>query len=150
MKKRLVLFFVLIGLAQAYGQKVDYNDANGYLASGYDVVAYFSKKPQKGNSKFTFKYQQTKLKFISQKNLNIFKANPTKYLPQYGGWCAYAMAKTGEKVAINPKTYEIRNGKLYLFYNKYFTNTLDSWKKENPAALVKKANANWKKIKNKG
>ncbi len=149
MKKKLVLFFVLIGLTQVYGQNVDYNDSGGYLAGGYDVVAYFNKSPKKGKNKFSIKHNGTKLKFASQKNLKTFTANPKKYLPQYGGWCAYAMAINGEKVSINPKTYEIRNGKLYLFYNKYFTNTLDSWKTEKTAMLVQKANTNWKKIKNK-
>ena len=68
-------------------------------------------------------------------------------MPQYGGWCAYAMADKGEKVSINPKTFEIRDGKLYLFYNSWGTNTLDLWKKENVKGLQKKADQNWELIK---
>ena len=55
----------------------------------------------------------------------------------------------GEKITINPATYEIRNGKLYLFYNAYFTNTLKKWKAEGPAELEKKAQENWAKISSK-
>ena len=83
--------------------------------------------------------------FSSQQNLNLFKANPSKYEPQFGGWCAYAMGNTGEKVEVDPETFKILNGKLYLFYNKLFTNTLKSWNK-NENKLLNQANANWLKF----
>ena len=86
--------------------------------------------------------------FISAKNKKSFQANPKKYKPQYGGWCAYAMAKK-KKVEVNPKSYEIRDGKLYLFYKSYFSNTLKSWKSEGPTGLAKKANAYWETVKYK-
>jgi len=69
------------------------------------------------------------------------------YVPQYGGYCAYAIAKNGKKVSINPKTFEIRDDKLYLFYNSWGTNTLDMWVKQGPEALQKKADSTWEKIK---
>ncbi len=65
------------------------------------------------------------------------------YEPQYGGWCAYAMGNSGEKVEVDPETYKIVDGKLYLFYNKYFTNTLKSWNKDE-AKLKSKADESWK------
>jgi len=68
------------------------------------------------------------------------------YMPQYGGYCAYAIAKKGEKVSINPKTFEIRDNKLYLFYDMFFTNTLDMWLENNPEQLKKQADDNWIKI----
>ena len=79
------------------------------------------------------------------KNKEEFKKNPAAYEPQYGGWCAYAMGKDGDKVSIDPETFKIVNGKLYLFYNRAFNNTLKSWNKDEPT-LKTKADANWQKI----
>ncbi|MEN9569980.1 MAG: hypothetical protein RL172_1211, partial [Bacteroidota bacterium] len=61
------------------------------------------------------------------------------------GWCAYAMGAKGQKVTIDPETFKIRNGKLYLFYNKLFNNTLKDWNKDEPA-LCAKADTNWTNI----
>ena len=64
-------------------------------------------------------------------------------MPQYGGWCAYAIALKNKRVTINPKTYEIREGKLYLFYKTKLINTHKKWLAKNSNELIKKANANW-------
>lgn len=77
----------------------------------------------------------------------MFLKNPASYEPQYGGWCAYAMGANGEKVEINPETFKIVDGKLNLYYNAFFNNTLKSWNKDE-GNLKKKADANWKKIIN--
>ncbi len=74
----------------------------------------------------------------------MFLKNYKTYEPEFGGWCAYAMGNTGEKVEIDPETFKIINGKLYLFYNAYFNNTLKLWNK-NEATLLKQANTNWTK-----
>ncbi|PCI33326.1 MAG: hypothetical protein COB60_07855 [Flavobacteriaceae bacterium] len=124
----------------------NYNTKNGVIANGYDLVAYFSEQPTKGLDRLTFKYDGILFKFSTQENLMLFKASPKKYLPQYGGWCAYAIGKTNEKVAINPKTFSIKEGKLYLFYNAYFTNTFKLWKKEGPQKLIKQGDSNWQKL----
>lgn len=141
-----ILFPVFIFSASA--QKIDFNVQDGFVAEGYDVVAYFSGKAVKGTAEYTIMHQGGKFKFSSSANLNAFKANPEKYVPQYGGWCAYAMGETGDKVAINPETFEIRDDKLYLFYNAYFTNTLKDWLKK-PVELQKKADANWPAVMHK-
>jgi hypothetical protein len=83
--------------------------------------------------------------FSSAANKEVFKKDPAQYEPQYGGWCAYAMGSKGEKVPIDPETFKITNGKLYLFYNKFFNNTLTSWNKDE-SGLMNKANVNWGKI----
>ena len=143
-----VFFILFLGFTTTiFSQQIDYNEQKNYIASGYDVVAYFSKRATKGDAKFEYKYDDATYRFSSQQNLDNFKENPKKYVPQYGGWCAYAMADKGEKVTINPKTYEIRNDKLYLFYNAYFNNTLESWLEEMPTKLIKKADASWTIIK---
>lgn len=142
--RTFVLFFLIIQFA--YAQKSDFNLQKGYVAEGYDLVAYFEQKAEKGNSKFETEYKGLAFRFSSNQNLKKFNANPEQYLPQYGGWCAYAMASEGEKVKIDPKTFEIRDRKLYLFYNAFFNNTLESWLEEGPEDLIRKANQNWNKF----
>lgn len=85
--------------------------------SGYDTVAYFTQgKPVKGSSEFTTEYQGAKWQFANAANLATFKSNPTKYAPQYGGYCAWAAAG-GNLAAGNPQHWDITDGKLYLNYN---------------------------------
>ena len=126
-------------------QKIDYNIEKGYVAEGYDVVEYFNNVAREGNSNYQTIHDGVKYKFISQKNLQTFKGSPERFIPQYGGYCAYAIAKKNKKVSIDPKTFEIRDGKLYLFYNSWGNNTLNSWLRESPNDLRKKADSNWKK-----
>jgi len=147
MKKGILLMVISFVSAFSFGQMTDYNLQKEYVAGGYDVVSYFDNLATKGKNNLIVDFDGAKFKFSSQSNLNKFKTNPSKYIPQYGGWCAYALATKNEKVGINPETFEIRDGKLYLFYNKYFNNTLESWLKEMPDKLVQTANNNWNKIK---
>ena len=147
--KQLVLFFVFLssvsaGLAQDQKRIQLFNLEKGLAAEGYDVVAYFSGKAQKGNASLAVVYQGVRYHFSTEANKEAFKKNPAKYEPQYGGWCAYAMGKNGDKVNVDPETFKIINGKLYLFYNRFFNNTLTSWNK-NETNLKTKADANWQK-----
>ena len=145
MKPILYLIFFIASIS--ISQTTDYNTKKGYAANGYDVVAYFSNKAVEGNKTFSTKFDGVSYKFENKENLETFIKNPEKYIPQYGGYCAYAVAVKSDKVAINPETFEIVDGKLYLFYNAWGTNTLELWHKENAELLEKKANENWKKIK---
>ncbi|MDX2305839.1 MAG: YHS domain-containing (seleno)protein [Microscillaceae bacterium] len=145
----LTLTFVLSavffqGHAQTVQQK-QYNLSNNLAVQGYDVVSYFKNSPVKGVKTYETVYQGIVYRFANADNLKTFKANPAKYEPQYGGWCAYAMGKDGSKVDINPKTYKIHNGKLYLFYNAWGTNTLNYWN-DDEANLQKKADLSWSKL----
>jgi len=105
------------------------NSNNTLYLKGYDVVSYLnSQKAEKANSKFSFKYKNISFNFKNKINLNKFKQNPQKYIPAYGGYCAYAMYY-GKQVDVNPKSFKIINDKTYLFYKKPFNNTLKSWNK---------------------
>ena len=147
MNKILVVLFLVIGV-WSYSQSIDYNTKNGYAVKGYDPVSYFNGKPLEGKREFTATYDEAKLKFYNRQNLNRFKKDPVAYLPEYGGYCAYAVAVNGKKVNVDPETYEIRDGKLYLFYNKGKNNTLQFWLNESPNKLKSQADKNWEKIKN--
>ena len=151
--KRIVLFFMLTALgagiqAQDQGplRKKQFNLNDGLAISGYDPVAYFiQNKAVKGSRENAVAYEGVTYYFSSAANKEEFKKNPAKYEPEYGGWCSYAMGAKGEKVEVDPKTFKIVNGKLNLFYNKFFNNTLTDWNKDE-ANLKKKADANWSKI----
>jgi YHS domain-containing protein len=125
----------------------EHNLKKGYVAEGYDVVSYFSNTAEKGDTAYTAAFEGVKFKFVSQQNLETFKSAPNKYIPAYGGFCAYALGTKGERVAINPETFEIRAGKLYLFYNAWGTNTFKMWQEEGAEQLKEKADKNWVKIK---
>jgi len=118
----------------------------GIAIDGYDPVAYFNQsKAIEGKKEWSVTIDGANYLFSNPQNATLFKADPSKYQPQYGGWCAYAMGATGEKVEVDPETFKVLNGKLYLFYNKFFNNTLKSWNKDE-ANLKQKADANWQKI----
>jgi YHS domain-containing protein len=118
---------------------------SGLAIDGYDPVAYFKKnKAIEGKKEFSVNHQGAVYYFSSAENKDAFIKNPSSYEPQYGGWCAYAMGKNGDKVNVDPETFKIINGKLYLFYNRFFNNTLTSWNKDE-SNLKTKADANWQK-----
>lgn len=152
MKKIILIVIALISVttfAQTAAKRATtFNLENKVALQGYDPVAYFTqKKAVKGKSSITSTYEGVIYYFSTQANKEVFFKNPASYEPQYGGWCAYAMGSSGEKVEIDPETFKIVEGKLYVFYNAYFSNTLKSWNKDE-ANLKKKADANWKKILN--
>lgn len=145
----LITFLILLSSSILYSQPgkplstSHYNLDKGLAIKGYDPVNYFNKsKAVKGSSKFTTNYNGVTYQFSTAENKNLFDANPNKYEPQYGGWCAFAMGDYGKKVDINPETFKITDGKLYLFYNAYFNNTLKSWNKDEKG-LKEKADKNW-------
>lgn len=119
----------------------------GVALGGFDPVAYFPEgggQPAKGFVQRDFKLNGVTYRFASDANLERFRANPEKYLPAYNGWCAWAMSELNAKVDVEPTSFEIYNGKLYVFYDHDDLNTRALWLK-NPAAMVSKADTNWKK-----
>lgn len=151
MKKLFVLLVIMIAVSEIKAQNSlrakHFNlDKKGLAIQGYDPVAYFAQsKAQKGNAKFQFAYEGAVYLFSSQNNLDTFKQNPQKYEPQYGGWCAYAMGASGDKVEVDPETFKIVSGKLYLFYHSWINNTLLKWN-DDESHLLPDADKNWKSI----
>ncbi|PBQ30568.1 YHS domain protein [Sphingobacteriaceae bacterium] len=153
--KKIFFFFTLVIhnliVAQTLSTEVrlrvkNFNtDKSGIALQGYDPVNYFLGTAKTGSSAYSYNYNGITYRFVSEKNMALFKASPAKFEPVYGGWCAYAMGATGEKVEVDPETYKIIDGKLYLFYNAFFNNTLPKWNKDEKN-LTKKANENWLKL----
>ena len=128
-----------------FSQKTEYRNVENRIAiSGYDPVTYIEQnKAVKGNKNFAVNVNGAIYYTSSANNKKLFQENPFKYEPVYGGWCAFAMGDSGEKVSVNPNTFKIIGGKTYLFYNKFFMNKLDSWNK-NERELKTNADKNWK------
>ena len=125
-------------------------DEKGLAIGGCDVVAYFSNKATKGDIKITAKHGDATYQFVTTANRDAFKKNPTKYLPEFGGFCAWGVGAKSTKFPINPETFEIIDGKLYLFFNGPFNgsnfNSLEAWNQDQDN-LLKAANANWPTVK---
>lgn len=145
----LVVLISAITFGQTAAKRAaEFNLEKKVAIQGYDPVAYFTqKKSVKGKATIATTYEGVIYNFASQTNKDLFLKNPASYEPQYGGWCSYAMGASGEKVEVDPETFKITDGKLNLFYNAFFNNTLKSWNKDE-VSLKKKADANWKKIIN--
>lgn len=150
MKQFITLSLLSLVAVLAQGQSsqrtTQYNLEKGLAIQGYDPVAYFTmKKAVEGKKEFAYKFEGVTYYFSSAANRDLFVKDSKAYEPQYGGWCAYAMGETGEKVEVDPETFKVLDGKLYLFYNKFFNNTLPKWN-EKEMELKNKADKNWKTI----
>ena len=144
MKTTLMLFALSLLLHTASAQ-APLNLDGGVALAGYDAVAYRDQqRAVKGDRHFAAQHGGATYHFASETNKEKFVTNPEAYVPAYGGWCAYAMGATGERVSVDPKTFKVIDGRTYLFYNALFTNTLPKWNADE-AALKAKADANWRK-----
>jgi YHS domain-containing protein len=125
--------------------KVSYNTKSEFAIQGHDPVSYIlDQKAQKGKKEFKATFDGLDYLFESAEHKVAFLKSPEKFIPAYGGWCAYAMAE-GEKVDIDPKTFKIIEGRTYLFYNGLWGNTLEKWKKDE-TNLKKNADKSWQEI----
>lgn len=112
---------------------------------GYDAVAYFTEgKPLKGKDQFSLTYMGAEWKFASREHLDMFRADPTTYAPQYGGYCAYAVAN-GDTASAQPDLWTIHNGKLYLNYNR----SVNEEFREDIDNFIRMADENWPRFEKK-
>jgi hypothetical protein len=112
---------------------------NGAALSGYDPVAYFTeKKATKGKPEIELEWAKVKWRFASEANRDAFRADPTRYAPQFGGYCAWAVSKDYTYRA-DPEAWSIVDGKLYVNYD---AKVKEAWTKDLPNA-IERANKNW-------
>lgn len=122
--------------------------ASHLAIEGYDPVSYFPEggaTPTKGLKDLAFTHAGATYRFATQANLDRFRADPARYEPAHGGWCTYAMGKDGAKVEIDPKSFVVADGRLFLFYKDFFNDTRKSFLKDQ-AALTHRADANWTRL----
>jgi YHS domain-containing protein len=141
----LLLFFA--SKAQKYnGHYFNNVNENGVILDGYDAVAFFTdNKPVKGDANFQYSHEDAIYYFASQEHLELFKANPGKYAPQFGGWCAYAVS-LGRIAPIDVNTFSIVNDRLVVQHNQRAVN---GWNKNVPANLAL-ADKYWPAVAGKG
>lgn len=118
-------------------------DKNDVVISGYDTVAYFTDgKPKKGSKKYTATYKNAIYQFSSASNRDLFKSNPEKYAPQYGGFCAMGVALE-QKLDVDPQAWKIVDGKLFLNLNK----TVQKKWQQDLSGNLKQSEENWNEIR---
>jgi YHS domain-containing protein len=129
-----VLFFGFTAVAQAGDDRL--------ALKGYDPVAYFTvKRASLGNPQHQHEWDGAVYRFASAKHLELFKADPDRYLPQYNNWCAASMAK-GIKYEGNPEYWLVVDGRLYLFGGPISP----SLTRADAVAITRKADENWPKL----
>lgn len=134
---------VFLVMAPASTQANEIYVTDGVAINGYDPVSYFKEhKPVKGQAQFSATYQGAQFRFSSQQNRDAFVRSPERYAPQYGGYCAYGLAR-GYKATTQPQAFTIVNDKLYLNYS---DEVMATWRGDT-ADYIKKADANWDSVR---
>ncbi len=115
-----------------------YNEG-GLAVGGTDVVGYFTQgEPVSGNADITYDYMDVTWRFASEENRDMFAADPEKYAPQYGGYCAWAVSQ-GYTASTTPEAWKIVDGKLYLNYSRRIQRR---WERDIPGN-IQAADSNW-------
>jgi YHS domain-containing protein len=146
MPRCLLPFALLLALATALPafaiSPVNKSLFGGLAIDGYDPVAYFTDaKPVEGKKELWFDWKGATWRFASAANRELFAKSPEKYAPQYGGYCAYAVAK-GTTADIDPDAWTVRGGKLYLNYD---ADIQQKWLQD-ADGFIAKADLNWPKM----
>ncbi len=160
MKLKLLLLslsFVVMSL-QGHAQEKKtmpkyFSGKDGVAIQGYDVVNYHSQNSAaQGFEKFSVEYDNTVFYFKDKANQKTFKKNPEKYLPEYNGYCAFGLGKAQKQFPVDPESFKVVDGKLYLFFHGpiqgKMTNTLDLWNMDE-VNLMNAADKAWETIENK-
>lgn len=124
---------------------VNVEGADRLALEGYDPVSYFGSGPRKGRADLTGQYLGATYRFVNEQNRAAFIAEPLRYAPAYGGWCASAMADSGSRVDIDPENYSVNDGRLFLFFRLLFIDARGSWE-EDPTGSRARADANWSRL----
>lgn len=143
--KTILAGSILVASSLSFAADIDMNaDANDLAIKGYDPVSYFTMStPKMGNASYTATYKGGIYRFSNEENRDMFKANPAKYAPQYGGFCAFGVAME-KKFDTDPLAWKIVDNKLYLNLNK---DVQKKWLTDVPGYLNLSSD-NWSDIKN--
>jgi YHS domain-containing protein len=167
MKHTTAIFFVAVfggttkfaGVALGAPPTIGTANVNkdGLALEGYDPVTYFSahalkQGPVKGQPSLFVERSGVKYLFSTEANRQEFLKKPERFEPAFGGWCAYAVAKSKEKVSVDPKSFLVQEGRLLLFYNGFFADTRKKWTSTTGVSAqqyLRDADLNWPETMNK-
>ncbi len=142
MRTLFIVNLILLNLCSIAQKGAIFSTKDGAI-HGYDPVAYFVEQaPVKGNEKYSLVWEGAVWYFASEENKERFEVNPEKYTPQYGGYCAYAVAN-GYTAKTDPTAWSIVDDRLFLNYNKSIQKKWDN----NREAFIDQADKNWQSIK---
>ena len=141
--KKFLPFAALFALAMTAGAQTLVNtDRSGLALQGYDPVSYFTDNAAtEGSADITSTSGGATYRFASAEHKQMFDADPAKYTPQFGGYCAYAVSR-GDTASIDPEAFQIVDGRLILQYSKSILATFN----KDTSANLSKADANWPKL----
>ncbi|MEZ4793639.1 MAG: YHS domain-containing (seleno)protein [Gelidibacter sp.] len=150
MKSKSIIATLLLFTAFGFSQnniKANYNTDDSKIAlQGFSPVSYLDLGiAQKGLKEHKAIYDGLAYYFTSEDQKKSFEANPKKYLPEYGGYCAFGIS-VGAKFRVDPNKFVVKNGKYYLFLYDLEVDAQQLWLEGNHKELVEKANSNWTKL----
>lgn len=120
--------------------------SSGLALEGYCPVAYFAvNKPVMGKPEYASTHNDVTYHFVSADAKQAFDNDPEKYVPAYGGWCAFGMA-IGDKFPVDPRNFKIVDGKLMLFLKNKTVDALELWDQGDESDNLSKAAAHWQKV----
>ena len=139
------LLISTLGFAQNF--KANHNTDDSKIAlQGYSPVSYLDLGiAQKGLKEYKVTYDGLAYYFTSKEQKKSFEANPKKYMPQYGGYCAFGVS-VGAKFRVDPNKFVVKDGKYYLYLYDLEVDAQQLWLAGNHKELVQKADANWTKL----
>lgn len=140
--KKLFTFIVLClsSVSALAAEPVQSSLFGSEAIDGYDTVAYWTENQAvEGKKQYTYEYKGAKWRFATQKNMELFISEPEKYLPEYGGYCAWAMSDD-RLAGVDGEAWTMYEGKLYLNYNK---RVMQDWREQKPL-FVQQANSFYK------
>ncbi len=120
--------------------------SSGLALEGYCPVAYFAvNKAVGGKPEYASTHDDVTYHFVSADAKTAFDANPERYVPAFGGWCAFGMS-VSDKFPVDPTVFKIVNGRLFVFLNNKNVDALELWNDGNERDLLEKAEAHWAKV----
>ncbi|MEQ6124045.1 YHS domain-containing (seleno)protein [Pseudotenacibaculum sp. MALMAid0570] len=144
-----IIFILTSALGFSQNKKENNIDDSNIALQGYSAVSYLDMGlAQRGTKQFKTIHNKIAYYFTSAEQKEKFDKNPTKYLPQYGGFCAFGVY-VGAKFRVDPNKFVISNGKYYLFLNDLEVDAKQLWISEKEPKLIKTANKNWKSLRSK-
>ncbi|HSS65058.1 MAG TPA: YHS domain-containing (seleno)protein [Gammaproteobacteria bacterium] len=139
-----ILLAAVVAMPVFAGQGMVATGPGKVAIKGYDTVAYFTEgQPMKGKSEFAYSWNDAEWHFASAAHRDLFAADPERYAPQFGGFCAMGLSMDKKAVA-DPTAWTIVDGKLYL---KFSEGARDRWRADK-TGNIEKAEANWAKRRN--